>query len=50
MRSAKGKKLIANPNCTTAIALMALFPIHKRFNIKKIIMSTYQGKAISCKT
>jgi aspartate-semialdehyde dehydrogenase len=41
--SAKGKKLIANPNCTTAIALMALFPIHKRFKIKKIIMSTYQA-------
>lgn len=39
----KGKKLIANPNCTTAIALMALFPIHQKFRIKKIIMSTYQA-------
>eukprot|EP01038_Epipyxis_sp_PR26KG_P006056 gene6056-8338_t len=41
--SAKGKKLIANPNCTTAIALMALWPIHKRFKIKKAIISTYQA-------
>lgn len=37
------KKLIANPNCTTAIALMALWPIHKRFKIKKAIISTYQA-------
>lgn len=41
--AAKGKRLIANPNCTTAIALMALFPIHQRFKIKRIIMSTYQA-------
>lgn len=41
--AAKGKKLIANPNCTTAIALMALWPIHKRFKIKKVIISTYQA-------
>jgi aspartate-semialdehyde dehydrogenase len=41
--SAKGKKLIANPNCTTAIALMALWPIHQRFKIKKAIISTYQA-------
>lgn len=41
--SAKGKKLVANPNCTTAIALMALFPIHRRFKIKKAIFSTYQA-------
>ena len=39
----KGKKLIANPNCTTAIALMALWPIHQRFKIKKAIISTYQA-------
>lgn len=36
-------KLIANPNCTTAIALMALWPIHQHFTIKKVIMSTYQA-------
>ncbi|KAJ1423375.1 aspartate-semialdehyde dehydrogenase [Ochromonadaceae sp. CCMP2298] len=41
--AAKGKKLIANPNCTTAIALMALWPIHQKYKIKKAIMSTYQA-------
>jgi len=40
---AKGKKLIANPNCTTAIALMALWPIHQKYKIKKAIISTYQA-------
>mmetsp|Transcript_24806 Transcript_24806/g.81565 ORF Transcript_24806/g.81565 Transcript_24806/m.81565 type:complete len:286 (+) Transcript_24806:561-1418(+) len=36
-------KVIANPNCTTAIGIMALFPLHKRFGLKKVIMSTYQA-------
>jgi aspartate-semialdehyde dehydrogenase len=39
----KLSKLIANPNCTTAIGLMALWPLHKAFGLKKIIMSTYQA-------
>lgn len=39
----KGAKLVANPNCTTAIGLMALWPLHKLFGIKKVIMSTYQA-------
>merc|ERR1712127_246801 len=34
---------IANPNCTTAIGLMALWPLHKLFKLKKVIMSTYQA-------
>ncbi|KAG5181917.1 aspartate-semialdehyde dehydrogenase [Tribonema minus] len=41
--AAKGKKLIANPNCTTSIALMALYPLHKEFGVKKCIVSTYQA-------
>jgi len=36
-------KIIANPNCTTAIAALVLWPIYKQFWIKKIIMSTYQA-------
>jgi len=36
-------KLVANPNCTTAIALMALAPLHEKFGIKRCIMSTYQA-------
>lgn len=38
-----GAKLIANPNCTTAIAAVVLWPLHQRFGIKKLIMSTYQA-------
>jgi aspartate-semialdehyde dehydrogenase len=36
-------KIIANPNCTTAIAVVVLDPIYKKYGIKKIIMSTYQA-------
>ena len=39
----KKSKLIANPNCTTAIGLMALWPLHRLFGLKKVIMSTYQA-------
>jgi len=35
--------LISNPNCTTAIGAMALWPLHKKFKLKKVIMSTYQA-------
>ncbi len=40
---AKGAKLIANPNCTTLILAVALYPIHREFNVKKTIVSTYQA-------
>ena len=43
--TAVGKNLIANPNCTTAIAAMALWPLHKQFEIKKLIVSTYQASS-----
>jgi len=36
-------RVVANPNCTTAIALMALAPLHNLFGIKRCIMSTYQA-------
>ena len=39
----KGAKVVANPNCTTAIALMALFPLFLAFGLKKVIVSTYQA-------
>ena len=41
------RRVVANPNCTTAIALMALAPLHKEFGIKRCIMSTYQVRATS---
>jgi aspartate-semialdehyde dehydrogenase len=34
---------IANPNCTTSIASVVLWPIYKHFGIKNIIISTYQA-------
>lgn len=40
---AKKSKLIANPNCTTAILSVALYPIYKEFWLKKVIVSTYQA-------
>ena len=36
-------KLVANPNCTTAIAIMALHPLHEKFGLRKVIVSTYQA-------
>lgn len=45
----KGKKLIANPNCTTAIGLMAIWPLHKLFGLKKMVMSVREkNNMISC--
>jgi len=41
----KKSKLIANPNCTTAIGLMALWPLIKAFGVKKVLMSTYQASS-----
>ncbi len=41
VRSHKG--IIANPNCTTAIALMAIYPLHKAFFCKRIFASSYQA-------
>ena len=35
--------IIANPNCTTAITLMALYPLHAAFNVKRIFASSYQA-------
>ena len=37
------KGIIANPNCTTAITLMALYPMHQAFGVKRIFASSYQA-------
>jgi aspartate-semialdehyde dehydrogenase len=37
------KGIIANPNCTTAITLMALYPLHRAFSCKRIFASSYQA-------
>ncbi|MEM7013425.1 MAG: aspartate-semialdehyde dehydrogenase, partial [Verrucomicrobiota bacterium] len=35
--------IIANPNCTTILTLMGLNPLHKAWNAKKIVASSYQA-------
>jgi len=37
------KGIIANPNCSTIITLMGLYPLHKAFGLKSLIASTYQA-------
>lgn len=37
------KGIIANPNCTTAITLMALYPLHHAFDCTRIFASSYQA-------
>lgn len=40
---AKHKGVIANPNCSTIIMLVPLFPLHKIARLKRVIVSTYQS-------
>ena len=35
--------IIANPNCTTAITLMGLWPLHRAFGVRRVIASSYQA-------
>lgn len=37
------KGIIANPNCTTAVTLMALYPLHQAFGCRRIFASSYQA-------
>jgi aspartate-semialdehyde dehydrogenase len=37
------KGIIANPNCSTIQMVVALHPIHKKYGIKRIVVSTYQA-------
>lgn len=37
------KNIIANPNCTTAITLMALWPLHQAFGVTRVWASSYQA-------
>jgi aspartate-semialdehyde dehydrogenase len=36
-------KIIANPNCSTIQMVLALAPLHKKYNIKRVVVSTYQS-------
>src|SRR3981081_28990 len=41
--AAKHRGIIANPNCTALITLMALYPLHKAFRVKRVIAASYQA-------
>lgn len=39
----KEDKIIANPNCSTIQMVLALAPLHKKYGIKRVVISTYQS-------
>jgi len=39
----KHSGVIANPNCTTAIALMAIYPLHRAFGVHRVFAASYQA-------
>ena len=39
----KHHNIIANPNCSTIQAVVALKPLHERFRIKRVVYTTYQA-------
>lgn len=36
-------KIIANPNCSTIQMVLALYPLHKKYNVERVVVSTYQS-------
>ena len=43
LNALRKKNLIANPNCSTMGMLVAIKPLHDQFNVKRIVVSTYQS-------
>ena len=39
----KDDKIIANPNCSTIQLVMVLHPLNKKYNLKRVVVSTYQS-------
>ena len=39
----KHKGILANPNCSTIIMLMAVYPIYKLYGVRRLVVSTYQA-------
>jgi aspartate-semialdehyde dehydrogenase len=37
------RRIVANPNCTTMVAIVVLAPLHRAFGLKKMVVSTYQA-------
>jgi aspartate-semialdehyde dehydrogenase len=42
-RLTKEDKIIANPNCSTIQLVMCLAPLHKKYKMKRVVVSTYQS-------
>lgn len=40
---ARHRGIVANPNCSTAVMLMGLWPLHLAFGVKRVFASTYQA-------
>jgi aspartate-semialdehyde dehydrogenase len=43
LKNYKKNNIIANPNCSTAQLVVALKPLHDKFRIKRVVVSTYQA-------
>ena len=43
LKSQGGRNIIANPNCSTAQLVVALKPLHDRYVVKRVVVSTYQA-------
>ena len=41
--AAQHRGIIANPNCTTAVTLMALAPLHRAFGVRRVFAASYQA-------
>ncbi len=41
----KHKGIIANPNCSTIIMVLPLYPLHKKFGVKRVNVATYQASS-----
>src|SRR5262249_2446190 len=39
----RDRGVIANPNCTTAVALMAIYPLHRAFGVRRVFAASYQA-------
>ncbi|MEZ5994037.1 MAG: aspartate-semialdehyde dehydrogenase [Planctomycetota bacterium] len=37
------RRIVANPNCTTIVSLLPMYPLHKEFGLKRAVMSSYQA-------
>jgi aspartate-semialdehyde dehydrogenase len=43
LRQNGGRNIIANPNCSTAQLVVALKPLHQKFGVRRVVVSTYQA-------